>query len=235
MAWSAGGASLCWLVLLHIGVVLGFSLGLGASPTLAPAVTAVALVAAWWFGRRNGLATRHAIGAATATAAVIAGGLALAATFVDLSWDGQWYHQTAVYEMAAGWNPLRDPMHDFGRHSWSLWVLHYAKGPWYVALALYAATGSIEAAKAASAIAPAIALLVVLAAALDLGLERRWAIFVALVTALNPVTTCGIVTHQVDGILVSLMACTVASGVSRPSVARTGCPPSSRSCPRFCA
>ena len=102
-------------------------------------------------------------------------------------------------------------MHDFGRHTWNLWVLHYAKGPWYIALAIYAATGSIEISKAASAIAPAIALLVVLAAALDFGLERRWAILVALVTALNPVTTCGIVTHQVDGILVSLMACTAAA------------------------
>jgi hypothetical protein len=213
VAWSAGAASLCWLGLLYVGVVLGFSLGLGASPALAPSVTGVALVAAWWFARRSGLATRHAIGAAAATAAVIAGGLALAAIFMDLTWDGQWYHQTAVYEMAAGWNPLRDPMHDFGRHSWNLWVLHYAKGPWYMALAIYAATGSIEIAKAASAIAPAIALLVVLAAALDFGLERRWAILVALVTALNPVTTCGIVTHQVDGILVSLMACTVAAGM----------------------
>ena len=35
-----------------------------------------------------------------------------------------------------------------------------------------------------------------------------------MLTALNPVTTCGIVTHQVDGILVSLMACAVAAGVS---------------------
>ena len=35
----------------------------------------------------------------------------------------------------------------------------------------------------------------------------------ALLTALNPVTTCGIVSHQVDGILVSLMACTVAAGM----------------------
>ncbi len=213
VAWSAGAASLCWLGLLHVGVVLGFSLGFGASPALAPSVTAVSLVAAWWFARRSGLATRHAIGAAAATAAVIAGGLALAAIFVDLTWDGQWYHQTAVYEMAAGWNPLRDPMHAFGRHTWNLWVLHYAKGPWYVALALYAATGSIEVAKAASAITPAIAFLVVLAAALELGLQRRWAILVALLTSLNPVTTCGIVTHQVDGILVSLMACTVAAGV----------------------
>ena len=102
VAWSAGGASLCWLGLLYVGVVLGFSLGFGASPALAPAVTGVVLVTAWWFARRSGLATRHAVGAAAVTAAVIAGGLALAAVFTDLTWDGQWYHQTAVYEMAAG-------------------------------------------------------------------------------------------------------------------------------------
>ena len=177
------------------------------SPTLAPSVTAASLFAAWWFARRSGLTNRHAVAAAVVVVTVLAASLALAATFMDLTWDGQWYHQTAVYKMAEGWNPLRDPVHDFGRHTWNLWVLHYAKGPWYVALALFVTTGNIEIAKAASAIAPAIALLVVVAAALDLGLERRWAILVGLLIALNPVTTCGIVTHQVDGILVSLMAC----------------------------
>ncbi len=214
VAWSAGAALLCWLGALHLGVVLSFAVGATVSPALAPVVTAAALAAAWWFARRSDRARGPGIAAAVVTAAVIASGLALAATFTDLTWDGQWYHQTAIYKMAEGWNPLRDPLHDFGRHTWNLWVLHYAKGPWYVALALFTATGNIEIAKAASAITPAIALLVVLASALDLGLERRWAILVALLTALNPVTTCGIVTHQVDGILVSLMACAVAAGIS---------------------
>jgi len=214
VAWSAGGALLCWLGALHLGVVLSFAAGVGVSPALAPAITAAALLGAWWFGRRSGLTNRGGIAAAALVAVVLAGCLALAATFIDLTWDGQWYHQTAVYKMADGWNPFRDPLHAFGRHTWNQWVLHYAKGPWYLALALFAATGNIEVAKAASAITPVIALLVVLAAVLDLGLRRRPAILVALITALNPVTTCGIVTHQVDGILVSLMACTVAAGVS---------------------
>lgn len=214
VAWSSGVALLCWLGALHLGVVLTFAVGGAVSAALAPAVTAAALVSAWWFARRSGLPNASALASALVTAITIAMGLALAATFIDLSWDGQWYHQTAVYKMAEGWNPLRDPIHAFGRHSWNQWVLHYAKGPWYVALALFAATGNIEIAKAASAITPAIALLVVLAAALDLGLERRWAILVALVAAIDPVTTCGLVTHQVDGILVSLMACAVAAGAS---------------------
>jgi len=214
LAWSAGGALLCWLGVLQLGVVLSFAFGVGVSPALAPSVTAAALLAAWWFGRRSGLTNRDGITAAVVVAAVLAGCLAMAAAFMDLTWDGQWYHQTAVYKMAEGWNPLRDPVHAFGRHTWNLWVLHYAKGPWYLALTLFATTGNIEVAKAASALTPVVALLVVLAAALDLGLGRRAAILVALLTALNPVTTCGIVTHQVDGILVSLMACAVAAGIS---------------------
>ena len=214
VAWSAGGALLCWLGALHLGVVLAFAFGFGVSPALAPSVTAAALLAAWWFGRRSGLTNRGGLAAAAVVAVVLAGCLMLAAAFFDLTWDGQWYHQTAVYKMAEGWNPLRDPLHAFGRHTWNLWVLHYAKGPWYVALTLFATTGNIEIAKAASAITPVIALFVVLAATLDLGLSRRAAILVALLAALNPVATCGIVTHQVDGMLVSLMACAVAAGIS---------------------
>ena len=214
VAWSAGGALLCWLGALHLGVMLSFAVGSGVSPALAPSVTVAAIGAAWWFATRSGLTGPQSIAAAVLTAAVIASGLALAATFVDLTWDGQWYHQTAVYKMAEGWNPLRDPVPATFERFWKLWVMHYAKGPWYWALALFTATGNIEVAKAASAITPAIALLVVLAAALELGLQRRWAFVVALLVALNPVTTCGVVTHQVDGILVSLMACTVAAGIS---------------------
>jgi hypothetical protein len=213
LAWSAAAALLCWLGALHLGVVSSFAVGLQVSPLLAPLATVAALAAAWWFGRRSGLDASRAAAAVVATAAVIAAGLALAATFYDLTWDGQWYHQTAVYKMAEGWNPLRDPVHEFGRHTWNLWVLHYAKGPWYLALAIFTATGSIEMAKAASAITPAIAFLVTLAATLDLGLERRWALLVAALVALNPVATCGLVTHQVDGMLVSLLACTVAAGI----------------------
>jgi hypothetical protein len=213
IAWSAGAALLCWLGALHLGVVSSFAVGLQVSPLLAPLATVAALAAAWRFGRRSGLGAPRAAVAVVATAVVIAAGLALAAVFYDLTWDGQWYHQTAVYKMAEGWNPLRDPIHDFGRHTWNLWVLHYAKGPWYLALAIFATTGNIEMAKAASAITPVIALFVAFAAALEFGLERRWAVLVAALVALNPVATCGLVTHQVDGMLVSLMACAVAAGI----------------------
>jgi hypothetical protein len=221
VAWSAAAALLCWLLLLHLGVMASFTIGLRASPALAPLATVAALLVAWRIGRCLGLGSGRALVPPVVVALVIAVGLALAAVFYDFTWDGQWYHQTAVYKMSAGWNPLWEPVpEEFGTRFWRLWVVHYAKGPWYWALTLYATTGSIEMAKAASAIVPLIAFLVVLAVAIDFGIGRGWAAVVALVTTLNPVTTCGLVTHQVDGILVSLLACAVAGGMAwmrRPS------------------
>jgi hypothetical protein len=214
VAWSAGTALLCWLGALHLGVIASFAVGAGVSPTLAPIATVAALAAAWWFARRQGVDKAQSVMAAAVAAAVMVCSFALAATFFDLTWDGQWYHQTAVYKMSQGWNPLSDPVHDFGRHTWNLWVLHYAKGPWYLALTIYNTTGSIELAKAASIATPFIAVLMVFAVALEVGLERRWAALVAVLIAMNPVTTCGMLTHQVDGFLVSVMACAVAAGVS---------------------
>ena len=214
VAWSAGVALLCWLAGLHLGVVFSFAVGARISPAIAPLVTAAALAVAWRAARRQELTPRQAAIACTLTSAVIASGVALAGAFFDLTWDGQWYHQTAVYEMSRGWNPIHDPVPDSFDRFWKLWVMHYAKGPWFWAIALYQSSGNIETAKAASAIAPVIACLVVLAVGVELGLSRGWAFLVALLVALNPVTTCGIVTHQVDGILVSLLACAVAAGVS---------------------
>lgn len=213
VAWSAGTALLCWLAALHLGVVASFAVGAHVSAGLAPLVTAGALAFAWALAGRRGLMLEHQIAATVVTALVIGGGLLIASAFYDLTWDGQWYHQTAVYKMAQGWNPVRDPVQPFG-HTWQLWVLHYAKGPWYVALAIYAGGSSIEAAKVASVIAPAIAFLVVGAVARELGLSRTTSTLVALVVALNPVATCGLVTHQVDGMLVSFLACAVAAGIS---------------------
>jgi hypothetical protein len=136
--------------------------------------------------------------------------LVLAAAFFDLSWDGLWYHQTAVYQMAHGWNPLRDPMHRFTPHLQD-WLRHYAKGPWYVALALFETTHSIEWAKAAPWAAMTAVLFSVFAASLDFGMNKRTAAVVAALVSLNPVVVCELASYYVDGLLVSFLACSIAA------------------------
>ena len=127
-----------------------------------------------------------------------------------MSWDGQWYHQTAIYQMAHGWNPLRDPMRAFDP-SLQDYVRHYAKGAWYDALALFQTTGHIEWAKPAPWISLAAMFLAVAAAFLEFGMSRRKAILLATLVSLNPVVVCELATYQVDGLWISFLACWAAA------------------------
>ena len=136
--------------------------------------------------------------------------LFLASAFFDMSWDGLWYHQTAVYQMSHGWNPLYDPMHNFAPHLQD-WVRYYAKGPWYVALALFETTHNIEMAKAAPWIALMATSFAVFAVAIDFGMRWYKAALIAALVSFNPVVTCQLASYLVDGLLISFLACFIAA------------------------
>ncbi len=107
--WSLAGILLAFLALTHLLVMLSFLLGWRVSPFVAPAALALSLAAVDWLARKEGLGTRERL-ATPAIAVVIVGiSFLLAGAFYDMSWDGLWYHQTAVYQMAHGWDPLSDP------------------------------------------------------------------------------------------------------------------------------
>ncbi len=190
--------------------MLSFVLGWRVSPFVAPAALALSLAAVDWLARKEGLRTRERL--ATAAIAVVIVGISflLAGAFYDMSWDGLWYHQTAVFQMAHGWDPLSDPMRSFVPHLQD-WVRHYAKGPWYVALGFYALTGDIEVAKAAPWIALAAVFSAVMAASGDCGLRRRPGILVAALVSLNPVTVFELASYLVDGLMISFLGCFAAA------------------------
>jgi hypothetical protein len=210
LCWSAAATVLLFLGFTHLGVMLSFGVGAAVPALLAPAALLLASVAGDWLARREGLCGRWRIAPPAVALATVALSLFLASCFFDLSWDGQWYHQTAVYQMAHGWNPLRDPMHAFSLDLQD-WVRHYAKGPWYVALALFETTGSIEVAKAATWTALAAMFLAVLAAALDFGLLRGSAVLIAMLVSLNPVVVCELASYLVDGQMAAFLTCFVAA------------------------
>jgi hypothetical protein len=185
---------------------------------LAPAALIAALVATDWLARHDLRGRWRLTPPIFALGSVILS-LYLASCFFDLSWDGQWYHQTAVYQMAHGWNPLRDPMHAFSPDLQD-WVRHYAKGPWYVALALFETTGNIEAAKAATWMGMAAMFLTVFATALDFGLRRGSAVLIATLVSLNPVVVCELASYLVDGLMAAFLTCFVSAlfcWIRRPS------------------
>ena len=219
IAWSTAAILLLFLGFTHLGVMVCFGVGTKVSPLLAPVALLLASAAGDWLSRREGLRGRRRIAPPVFALFSVILSLFLASCFFDLSWDGQWYHQTAVYQMAHGWNPLRDPMHTFSPDLQD-WVRHYAKGPWYGALALFETTGQIEAAKAGTWLALMAMALAVFASTLDFGLRRRTAALIATLVSLNPVVVCELASYLVDGLLASYLACFVAAlfrWIRRPS------------------
>lgn len=187
---------------------------------VAPISLLAALAVGWWLAGREGLTGRMRWRPVVLVAALTALALTLSAFYYDLSWDGEWYHQTAILAIARGWNPLTDPMREFASHL-VLWVRHYAKGPWYLAAAIFATSGHIELGKCLDWLAPAAMFLAVLAACLDGGLRRGRALGIAAVVAMNPVAMSELTTFLVDGIMVSFLVVAVVSvitGLRRPGV-----------------
>jgi hypothetical protein len=219
MAWSTAATLLLFLTFTHVGAMVYLGIDASVPRLLAPVALLLALGAGDWLARREGLSGRWRM--APPAVALFSVGLALllASLFFDLSWDGQWYHQTAVYQMAHGWNPLRDPLREFSPDL-QVWVRHYAKGPWYVAVALFETTGAIEAAKAATWLAFAAMFLAVLASAIDARIRRAPAVLIATLVSLNPVVVCELASYLVDGLMASYLACFVAAlfrWIRRPS------------------
>ena len=190
--------------------MLCFSLHLHVSATAAPTALFISLVIGDLLARRESLRGGLRIALPIIVLTVIGVALFLAAAFFDMSWDGLWYHQTAIYQMSHGWNPIRDPLHNFVPHLQD-WLRYYAKGPWYVALALFETTRNIEMAKAAPWIALAAMFFAVFATSIDCGMRRSNAILIAALVSLNPVVTCQLASYLVDGLLISFLACFVAA------------------------
>ena len=210
LAWSAAAILLAFSCFAHLGVLLCFSAGWRVSSFVAPAALLLALAAGDWLARREGLRGPLRIAPPATALAVLGVSVFLSAAFFDLSWDGLWYHQTAVYQMAHGWNPLHDPLHTFAPGIQDS-LRYYAKGPWYAALALFQTAPHIEWAKPAPWMALAATFLAVAAAALDFGMRRRTALVIAALVSLNPVVVCQLASYLVDGLLISYLACYVAA------------------------
>jgi hypothetical protein len=209
-AWAFAAALLTFLCLAQFFVLLSFVAGRSVTPEVAPAAFVFAALLIDRHLRKGGAAPRQRMVFHAAAGGVIVLACFVAGMFFDMSWDGLWYHQTAVYQMAHGWNPVRDPMHAFTPHLQD-WVRHYAKGPWFVALTLYSTTGSIEMAKAAPWIVLIATAAAVYAAASDAGMSRLRSVLIAALVACNPVVLFELPSFLVDGLMISFLACFVAA------------------------
>ncbi len=178
---------------------------------LAPALAAGAGLAVWAARPSSwGRALAAAACAAGALAACVAFALAFGASFYDVSWDGQVYHQQAVLALAEGWNPLWQPPLSVAARADNIWIDHYPKAAWIGQAILFRASGSLEAAKGLQLLPLTAAALLVFAALRARGLRRRTAGFLTALIAGNPVVLAQLFSFYSDGMGASLTTALLA-------------------------
>jgi hypothetical protein len=229
VCWATSATVATFVCLLQLGAMASLLAHRWGFPVIAPIALIVALLIGYWLARREGLQGGMCLYPGGLTLILLTVSLLLSAFFYDFSWDGQWYQQTGIILITHDWNPLSDPIRSFAGsqfHS-QLWLRHYAKGPWYAAATVFAATGRIELGKCIQWLILVAAFLGTLAACLNGGLRRSRAFGIAAVVAINPVAVCELTTFLVDGVMASSLILAVVATVSvlrqpRPAVIATG-------------
>jgi hypothetical protein len=213
VCWATTAILGCFLCFLQLGAMISLMAARTGFRLVAPFALVAALLAGIWLTHKERLSQRLRWVPIALAVGLVALSMALSAFYYDLSWDGEWYHQTGIIHIASDWNPLTDPMHEFAKHLQE-WVRHYPKGPWYEAAAIYKTTGHIEWGKCVQWIALAAMFLATLAALLELGLRRASAFALAALIALNPAVTSELTGFMVDGIMFSFLTVAIASLLS---------------------
>jgi hypothetical protein len=202
-----------------LAVVPGFVLLLGVGTLALGGVIAgwqllagLGLGAAWAHHLAGHLALpRRVVIDCCALVLAVLGGSALACVLCyDLWFDGQNYHQLGISALAGGWNPFREPHLPAGPYA--LYAVHYSKGPWIAAAALYELTGAIESAKAFHPAALVASFFLVTGSLRYTGVApRAWAAAIGAAAAFNPISIVQAMTFYVDGLLASLLTMTGAA------------------------
>jgi len=143
---------------------------------------------------------------------IVAASTLAAGRFLDLSWDGQGYHQRAIIALAEGWNPVWDGDPPGARSTVPL--RHYPKLVETTAAEIYRLSGSIELGKSINWLVLAASFLFCAALLFRVpGVGKRTAVGLATLAALNPVALCQLSTFYVDGVVASLATAAIACGL----------------------
>ncbi|HEY4784936.1 MAG TPA: hypothetical protein VIH57_02755 [Bacteroidales bacterium] len=113
--------------------------------------------------------------------------------FYDFSFDGQWYHQPAVYKLAGGWNTFLNPLEEAHKS-----ILHFPKGTWYFSASVYSTLGFFEAAKCLNILMIVIAAIMVYTTSIEYKISQIKSIALSAMVTLHPVVWSELTTFQND-------------------------------------
>ena len=127
----------------------------------------------------------------------------LSAFVMDISFDGQVYHQPTVYALSHGWNPIRDSHNPIISDKWgeNIWIDHYCRGMETISASIVAFTGNMESGKAVNIII-AISLFCIIYSFLtrkvNTPISRGYAILYAVLLTFSPTVVGQMFTYYID-------------------------------------
>jgi hypothetical protein len=207
-----GGAILTFFFLIVAISELGWLFKVPIHGFVLPLALAGSCLASAWSARTYFCRPlRTTLAAAALLALLVAASARISLAFYDVSFDGQAYQQEGVYQLAHGWNPLFTHYISPISIDQNVKLIHFPKGSWIFAAAMYHLSRHIETGKYAGILLMVAAFS--LALAVFSGASKKvdaWTLAMALLVAANPVTLCQILTFYVDGQVASLLACLAA-------------------------
>jgi len=205
-------------VVLLTGVFAGLVLVVGCSITglevAAAVIVTLAGLAVWLFRVHGRRWWWPWVAVSVLALVVIVVSLVLGGLILDHTWDGLWFHQEAVIQLAAGWNPFTTDLDEaqVPNEGARARINGYTKATWLWGASLYRMTHRIEVSKGFSLPLAVAAGFAVLACLLILtSLRPTMATLIAFVAAANPVAVTQVLNSFQDGVLASLL--TICSAV----------------------
>jgi len=133
--------------------------------------------------------------------------------FWDLSGDGQWYHQEAIYQIADGWSIYAQAPASAALGDGALAMECFSKGAWILDALAYRATGNVESGKAVHFLLGFSAQLLAWGLFVRLGIRFYIAGLLALVAVWNSVMLVEVYSFYLDGDLSSAMVAFIAASI----------------------
>jgi hypothetical protein len=195
---------------VHLFAIITYLLHAELSPYLFPASVLTAIGLSFLFANRFKIDQKLWWIATVISVLILVVSILLAGFYFDLSWDGQAYHQAAVYNLAGKWNPMFQQL-ETPDHGNDTSVLFFPKNSWIFGAALLRLFGTVEIGKAYNFIVLFAAFGVVYALFRHLKISATRSVILSILVLLNPVVWSELPGYLNDGDLYLLLVIYLAA------------------------
>lgn len=137
---------------------------------------------------------------------ILIGSIFVSSKIYDLSYDGNYYHKTAIGLIKHGWNPVYQSAEEFSSELLNIpgnnvfkWVNHYQNLSWIFGSSIYAFTGNIESAKSLNILLMLGVFFSLIGIIKKINLNIKSAIIVAFLTVFSPIALSQVFSFYIDG------------------------------------